>query len=68
MLSACTESLLAQQLVPLSLHDCCLFLLKAVDLKKLQAPLYEFYNTVNAQSSQGQGADQSTDGRSVTRM
>ncbi|KAG1327015.1 Mitogen-activated protein kinase kinase kinase NPK1 [Cocos nucifera] len=29
---------------------------KALDLKKLQTPLYEFYNTLNAKSSQGVGS------------
>jgi mitogen-activated protein kinase kinase kinase ANP1 len=39
-----------------------LFLLQALDLKKLQTPLYEeFYNTVNAGNSQG--ADQTTKGK-----
>jgi mitogen-activated protein kinase kinase kinase ANP1 len=39
-----------------------LFLLQALDLKKLQTPLYEeFYNTVNAGSCQG--ADQTTKGK-----
>jgi mitogen-activated protein kinase kinase kinase ANP1 len=38
--------------------------LQALDLKKLQTPLYEeFYNTVNSGSSQGQGADQTTKGK-----